>query len=132
MWWISRGIVYGLPPGPSAPVAGGAPRVWRASPHVAYVTPSRLATRTASSNSPSACACHLESFPSAASHLPGGRGRGEGWGWRGGGGGGKAIIRRGQIHGTAGATCYTDVLDGLSVNAPPTLRPPVEATGQKT
>ena len=34
----------GSPPGP---VAGGAPRVWRASPHIAYVTPSRLATRTA-------------------------------------------------------------------------------------
>ena len=47
----------GSPPGP---VAGGAPRVWRASPHIAYVTPSRLATRTASSNSPSACACHLD------------------------------------------------------------------------
>ena len=47
----------GSPPGP---VAGGAPRVWRASLHIAYVTPSRLATRTASSNSPSACACHLD------------------------------------------------------------------------
>ena len=30
MWWISGGIVYGLPP--PGPVAGGAPRVWRASP----------------------------------------------------------------------------------------------------
>ena len=47
----------GSPPGP---VAGGAPRVWRASLHIAYVTQSRLATRTASSNSPSACACHLD------------------------------------------------------------------------
>ena len=28
----------GSPPGP---VAGGAPRVWRASPHIAYVTPTR-------------------------------------------------------------------------------------------
>ena len=37
----------GSPPGP---VAGGAPRVWRASPHIAYVTPSRLATRTLGSS----------------------------------------------------------------------------------
>ena len=68
----------GSPPGP---VAGGAPRVWRASPHIAYVTPSRLATRTASStNSPSACACHLDvSLPPL--HTCHGR--------TGGGGGGK-------------------------------------------
>ena len=51
----------GSPPGP---VAGGAPRVWRASPHIAYVTPSRLATRTASSNSNSACACHTRTASS--------------------------------------------------------------------
>ena len=63
----------GSPPGP---VAGGAPRVWRASLHIAYVTPSRLATRTASSNSPSACACHLDVITLCfdASHLPRGEG----------------------------------------------------------
>ena len=58
-----------------------------ASPHVAYVTPSRLATRTASSNSPSACACHLDvvtlrRFTPATGH--GGRGRGAGGEERGG------------------------------------------------
>ena len=38
--------------------------MWRASPHIAYVTPSRLATRTASSNSNSACACHTRTASS--------------------------------------------------------------------
>jgi len=50
-------------------------------PSVAYVTPSRRATRTALSNSSSARACHISmSPPSAASHLPRWEG-GEGGGW---------------------------------------------------
>ena len=68
----------------SPPVASGAPRVWHASPHIAYVTPSRLATRTALSNSPSACACPSMSSPSDASHLPRGEGEGGGSGGKGG------------------------------------------------
>ena len=47
-------------PGPRPSRGRRATRVWRTSPHIAYVTPSRLATRIASSNSPSACACHLD------------------------------------------------------------------------
>ena len=67
-----EGIFRGLPPEPSggdcirglpprARLARASPRHgWRAAPPFAYVTPSRLALLTASLNSPSACACHLD------------------------------------------------------------------------
>ena len=59
--WCWGGDDYGLPPGPSRErraTSVARPPAYRL--HIAYVTPSRLATRTASSNSPSACACHLD------------------------------------------------------------------------
>ena len=59
--WCWGGDDYGLPPGPSRErraTSAARPPAYRL--HIAYVTPSRRATRTASPNSPSACACHLD------------------------------------------------------------------------
>ena len=63
----------GSPPGPvpRGRRATSDLQVWHASPHVAYVTPSRIAARTASSNSPSARDCNLD-----VDTCHGGRGRG--------------------------------------------------------